>query len=131
MMNQLKKFMYGRYGIDQYTRAIIILGLIMTLISSLTRNSIIMMLSYIPIVYAFYRILSKNIQKRSRENYIYCDIIRKIKVKINNFKLLLIGTKTHKYYKCKNCRQMIRVPRGKGKISISCPKCKKEFVSRT
>jgi hypothetical protein len=130
-MNQLRKFMYGRYGFDQYTRAIILTGLAITLIASLTRNSLIILLSYIPIIYAFFRILSKNIQKRSKENYIYCDIIRKVKVNFNNFKLLAIGTKTHKYYKCRNCRQMIRIPRGKGKISISCPKCKKEFVSRT
>lgn len=130
-MNQLRRFMYGRYGVDQYSRAVIIFGLVISLIASFTRIPAIMFLSYIPIVYAFFRILSKNVQKRARENFVYCEIIRKLKVKLNNFKLLIIGTKTHKYFRCKSCKQMIRIPRGKGKVSISCPKCRKEFVSRT
>jgi hypothetical protein len=123
--------MYGRYGIDQFSRAIVITGLALSLIASLTKNSLLIFIAYIPIIYAFYRILSKNIQKRTRENFIYCDLIRKTKAKLNNYKLLLIGTRTHKYYKCKKCRQIIRIPRGKGKICISCPKCRNEFISRT
>jgi len=130
-MNQFRKFMYGRYGFDQFSRAIIFFSLFIALIASLTRSSLLLWLSYIPLIYAIFRILSRDTYKRARENYIYCDILRKMKVRVKNTKLLLVGTKTHKFFRCKGCRQMIRIPRGKGKISITCPKCKREFISRT
>lgn len=130
-MDQLKRFMYGRYGFDRFSSAIILFTLFMALTASLTHSSLLLWLSYIPLIYAFFRILSKNTQKRAKENYIYCEIISKVKAEAKNAKLLLVGTKTHKYYRCKGCRQMLRIPRGKGKIRISCPKCKREFISRT
>lgn len=130
-MNQFRKFMYGRYGFDQLSRDIILFSLFITLIASLTRSSLLLWLAYIPLFYAIFRILSRDTQKRARENYIYADLIRKVKVRAKNTKLLLVGTRTHKFYRCKGCRQMIRIPRGKGKISISCPKCRREFISRS
>lgn len=130
-MNQLRKFMYGRYGVDRFSRIIILFSLIIALIVSLTRSSLFLWLSYIPLFYALFRILSRDTQKRARENYIYSEIIRRIKVRAKNARLLLVGTKTHKFYRCKGCGQMIRIPRGKGKISISCPKCRREFISRS
>jgi len=131
MMNQFRKFMYGRYGFDQLSRDIILFSLFITLIASMTRSSLLLWLAYIPLFYAIFRILSRDTQKRARENYIYADLIRKVKVRAKNTKLLLVGTRTHKFYRCKGCRQMIRIPRGKGKISISCPKCRREFISRS
>ncbi|NLC19431.1 MAG: hypothetical protein GX757_09490 [Clostridiales bacterium] len=131
MMNQLRKFMYGRYGVDRFSRDIILFSLFITLIASMTRSSLLLWLAYIPLFYAIFRILSRDTQKRARENYIYADLIRKVKVRAKNTKLLLVGTRTHKFYRCKGCRQMIRIPRGKGKISISCPKCRREFISRS
>lgn len=130
-MNQLRRFMYGRYGLDNYTRALIGVALILSLIGAFTRNGVLVLVSYIPILYAVFRMFSKNIAKRSQENLVYCNMTRSLKNKLKNFKLALIGTKTHKYYRCPRCRQMIRVPRDKGKISISCPKCRSEFVRRT
>lgn len=131
MMNQFRKFMYGRYGVDRFSRDIILFSLFITLIASMTRSSLLLWLAYIPLFYAIFRILSRDTQKRARENYIYADLIRKVKVRAKNTKLLLVGTRTHKFYRCKGCRQMIRIPRGKGKISISCPKCRREFISRS
>jgi hypothetical protein len=123
--------MYGRYGFDNYSRALIITALIISVASAFTRNGILILISYVPIIYAIFRTLSKNIAKRSQENLIYCNMTGNIRKKLNNLKLSLIGTKTHKYYRCRHCRQMIRVPRGKGRISISCPKCRTEFIRKT
>jgi phage FluMu protein Com len=106
-------------------------AVILSLISLLTRNNLLILIAYIPLAYALLRILSRNIEKRTKENYTYCEIVRNIKVKFKNLLLILIGTKTHKYYRCGKCRQLIRVPRDKGKIRITCPKCKAEFVRRT
>lgn len=127
----LKKFMYGRYGFDQLTRALILISLILSLVTMFTRVNAIVLISYLPFIYAVFRILSKNIYKRSQENLKYITIAGRIKGKIYQAKLLNFGTKTHKYYLCAHCKQTIRVPRGKGKIRISCPKCRTEFTKRT
>ncbi|MDF2943221.1 MAG: hypothetical protein K0S01_2079 [Herbinix sp.] len=130
-MNQIRKFMYGRYGFDQFTRALVVMSLILSLISTFLRFNLLSMLSYLPFVYALFRILSKNIAKRTQENMKYCKMANQCKKMFNDIKLSLVGTKTHKYFKCVHCKQSIRVPRGKGKISITCPKCKTEFIRRT
>ncbi len=130
-MNGLRRFMYGRYGVDQFSRALVILALILSVTASFTRYGILMILAYIPLCYVIFRTLSKNIHKRTQENVAYCRFADQVKHWFNSIKLSLIGTKTHKYYKCNHCKQTIRVPRGKGKICITCPKCKTEFVRRT
>ena len=130
-MNQFRRLMYGRYGFDQYTQAIVMSSLLISLVAMISRYKLIFIGSYLLLGYAIFRIVSKNIAKRSQENLIYCSFINAIKKKLRNLKLSLIGTKTHKFYKCSRCRQTIRVPRGKGRICISCPKCKTEFIKRT
>lgn len=130
-MNQLRRFMYGRYGFDQLSRDLVIICMLFTLISSITRFMPLYMLSYLPLIYAAYRIFSRDIQKRSRENQIYYQKTGVLKKKFTNARLLCFGTKTHKYYSCSQCKQLIRVPRGKGKICITCPKCRKEIVKKT
>lgn len=130
-LDSLRRFMYGRYGFDQLSRGLIILALIISVISSFLRFPYLVLLSYLPLAYAIYRTLSKNIARRTKENITYCRITGNVKKKMNNLKLILIGTKTHKYYKCRRCKQTIRVPRNKGKICITCPKCRSEFIKRT
>ena len=130
-MNQIRKFMNGRYGFDQLTRTLIYASLILSVLSMVLRYNPLYLLSYLPFVYAIFRIFSKNITKRTQENMKYYKMTNMIRNKIQNIKLAVIGTKTHKYYKCVHCKQTIRIPRGKGKISITCPKCKAEFVRKT
>ncbi len=130
-MNRFRNFMIGRYGVDQFSRALIVLSLLISAFTTLTRLTGLVIIAYIPIIYALYRMFSKDIQKRSKENVAYMKYFGDFKRKLNNLKLWLVGTKTHKYYTCSKCKQTIRVPRGKGKIAITCPKCKAEFIRRT
>lgn len=130
-MNQFRRFMYGRYGLDQLGRALIVITLLFSLVGSFTRLIPLYLISYLFLGYALFRILSKNIQKRSGENLMYYKISHSFINKVKQTKQDLFGTKTHKYYHCPQCRQTIRVPRGKGKICITCPKCKREFIKRT
>jgi hypothetical protein len=131
IMNQLRRFMYGRYGFDQYTRALVFLSLFLSLITTFTRIAPLFLVAYIPLIYAVFRTLSKNISKRSQENMAYYRIETAVKSKFSHSKMALVGDKTHKYYKCPQCKQTIRVPRGKGKICITCPKCRREFIKKT
>lgn len=130
-MNRLRNFMYGRYGFDQLSRALVILAFLLSLITMFIHIRWLVFIPYLPLLYAAYRVFSKNIQGRTRENMAYCKIADDIRNKLRHLKLSLVGTKTHKYYQCSHCKQTIRVPRGKGKIRITCPKCKQEFIRRT
>ena len=130
-MNRFRNFMIGRYGVDQFSRALIILSLLLSIITTLTGLKGLVIVAYIPIIYVFYRTFSRDIQKRYKENVAYMNYFGNFKHKLNHLKLWLVGTKTHKYYTCSKCKQTIRVPRGKGKIAITCPKCKTEFIRRT
>jgi predicted membrane protein len=130
-MNRFREFMYGRYGFDQFSRALVVVSLLLSVFTIFIKVSWLTLLLYIPLIYVFYRMMSKDIQRRTRENMAYCRIADQAKKRLVNLKLSLVGTKTHVYYKCSHCKQTIRVPRGKGKICITCPKCKAEFVKRT
>lgn len=130
-MNQFRKFMYGRYGPDQYSRFLIGIALVLSIIGSISRFGLVIYISYFVLLYAVYRILSKNVSKRTQENYKYIKIINTLKSIIYKKKRIMNGTTTHKFYKCPKCKQTIRVPKGKGKICITCPKCNSEFMKRT
>lgn len=129
-MNRFRKFMNGRYGFDQFSQALIFISLFVSVMGSFTRSSALLYLSYIPLVYGVSRILSKNINKRTEENYKVVNTINSFKKKFFG-KRPETGNQIHKYYNCPRCKQKIRVPKGKGKISITCPKCKNEFIKRT
>lgn len=132
-MEWLKKFMYGRYGGDNLSRGLLILSFILLILSNILPKSLwfLTIISYIPALICVFRIFSRNIYKRQIENYKYLKIRNKViaffKRKSNRLKDL----KTHKYFKCSNCNQILRVPRGHGKISITCPKCKNTFKAKS
>lgn len=130
-MNWLKKVMAGRYGGDQLCIALLILSVLLSLISEIPRLGLVLYLSFIPLALSIFRMFSKNINKRSMENYKFSILISPIYSWSNKRIRRLQDSKTHKYFSCPNCKTQLRVPKGKGKISISCPKCKTEFVKKT
>lgn len=130
-MNRFRSFMYGRYGLDQFTQFILWISIIATFLGSLTGFFYLNIISYVLLIIAIFRTLSKNINQRTKENLKYVNRMNSIKGKIQKFKTTIFGTKTHRYYLCPKCKQTIRVPKGKGKICITCPKCRTEFIKRT
>lgn len=130
-MNRFRQFMYGRYGLDTFSQYLVYLALIMTLLGTLTRINILINLSYIPLVISIYRMFSKNINKRTQENYKFLSFKNSYQQKFKKFKDKVNGSKTYRYFTCPSCRQKIRIPKGKGKICITCPKCKTEFIKKT
>ena len=116
-------FMSGRYGSDRLNMVILISGLVACILSSLFRNltvrTIFWALSYALMFWAIFRCLSKNTYKRYQENRQFLMIFDRLKDRQN------------RYYTCPKCRQTVRVPRGKGKIAITCPRCKERFIKKT
>ena len=123
--------MYGRYGVDAFGKFLVILGLALIIFSGFTRFRLIPLLAWVVIIYAYFRIFSRNIYKRSAENQSYLKRTAKIRSFWLNQKNLMKQRKTHHIYKCPSCHQKIRVPKGKGKIEIRCPKCQNTFVKRS
>ena len=129
--------MQGRYGVDDFSR--FIMGVALTLIiltmvvTMFNRNvgSILDFLGIAAIVYAYFRIFSRNIQQRYAENQKYLNYRYQMAVKWNRFKKHLAQRKLYRFYKCPQCRQKVRVPKGRGKICITCPKCRTEFVKKS
>lgn len=130
-MNWLKNFMIGRYGIDKLNIALLILSMILTLISSVTDFAILLYISYIPLILLIYRFLSKDTNTRLKENYKFLKFYNPVQSWIKKRFNMLKSSKTHKYFKCPNCSQTVRVPRGKGKINIICPKCSTKFTKNS
>ncbi|NOW06461.1 hypothetical protein [Clostridium beijerinckii] len=132
-MDRLRKFMFGRYGGDELSKALLVLSFILLMVMNFVPSNVrfLVILAYIPAIICMFRIFSRNIYKRRNENYKYLKIKNRIvawfKNNLNRIKTL----KTYKYYTCSNCKQKLRVPRGKGRMSITCPKCKSSFKGKS
>lgn len=136
MFEKFKNFMSGRYGVDQLSNGLNFLFLILVLIGLLSRNTIVLYISLIPLFYNYFRIFSKNFSKRYNENRIYTNMMSPIYDFIEKMKLKMQKKKKrdktkYKYYHCKKCGQELRIPRGKGKVVITCPICKHSFEGRS
>jgi hypothetical protein len=123
IVSALRHFMSGRYGIDKLNMAILIAGLICSIITIFVNIPLVDLLltivSYICMFWAIFRSFSRQTYKRYQENRRFLMLIDRIKDRKN------------RYFECPRCRQIVRVPRGKGKIAITCPKCKEKFIKKT
>ncbi len=130
-MNWLRRFMYGRNGGDQLSICLVVVSMLVTLIARISDISLLLTISYAPLLVALYRMLSKNIQKRRMENHRFVLIFNPFYAKFKQNLRRIKDFRTHKYYKCAKCDTTLRVPKGKGKISITCPRCKEKFIKTT
>lgn len=117
------RFMMGRYGTDKLNMLLLLIGLAVTVVAMFVRNDLadllMMLISYGLMGVVIFRCLSRNIYKRYQENRKYLLLLQRLK------------DREHRYFDCPKCRQQVRVPRGKGKISITCPKCREKFIRKT
>ena len=122
-IRNMQQFMYGRYGTDRLSMVILTAGLIASLLATIIRRApfslIFLALSYGLMIWAVCRVLSRNTYKRYQENRKFLQFFDRLKDRQN------------KYFDCPKCHQTVRVPRGKGKISITCPRCREKFIRKT
>ena len=122
LRNAFRRFMMGRYGTDKLNMAILGAGVVLCLLVMFIRGLLglaLTALSYVLMLWAIFRMFSRNTYKRYRENRKYLQLLERLK------------DREHRYFDCPRCRQPVRVPRGKGKIAITCPKCKEKFIKKT
>ena len=117
-----RNFMAGRYGTDKLNMCILWTGVILMVISLFCSGwlrSALVLVYYALLILALLRTFSRNTYKRYQEN-------RKFLMLLDRFK-----DRQHRYFDCPKCRQVVRVPRKKGKIAITCPKCGEKFIRKT
>lgn len=131
LKEKLIRFMYGRYGVDQLSRTMMILAILFVILGWFIPGRIIDMLPTFLIVWAYFRIFSKNVNKRYQENMKYMVIHNKMMAKYNGWKDAFSCRKTHKIFACPSCGQKVRVPKGRGKVMIHCPKCNTSFIKKS
>ncbi|MEE3355446.1 MAG: zf-TFIIB domain-containing protein [Candidatus Weimeria sp.] len=122
--NRLQQLMIGRNGPDALGRFTMFVVLLLFILSTIAKNGVIYLLGLAVLGYGYFRMMSKNVGKRYLENQKYLQITDRMK----NF---FYNHKTYRFYKCPTCKQKVRVPRGHGKIEITCPKCRGTFIRRS
>lgn len=130
-MDFLRRFMAGRYGNDQLNAALLILGLVLIVIEMLTGWGWMGMFILALLILCYFRMFSRNIQARYAENQKFLRWWGPVQNRLRNARIRFADRKTHRYFKCPQCKQRLRVPRGRGKINITCPHCHTQFVRKS
>ena len=122
--NRFQQMMIGRNGPDALGRFTMGIVLVLFVVSMIARNGAIYLLGLAVLGYGYFRMMSKNGGKRYLENQRYLQITDRIRS-------FFYSHRTYRFYKCPTCKQKVRVPRGHGKIEITCPKCRGTFIRRS
>ncbi|MGN0436959.1 MAG: hypothetical protein ACI4F4_00425 [Lachnospiraceae bacterium] len=137
LREDMKDVMSRRGGLDELNNFIMLVGFVFIVISLLTQKGIFTILGALFVVICYYRMFSKKLEKRHKENDFYMrymgtvvNFVRLQKLKLKMF-VKSKKDKEYVYFVCSTCRQVIRVPKGKNKVSIRCPKCGATFIKRT
>ena len=123
MKEKIRQFMIGRYGTDGLNQFLSIASLVLILVYILTRLPLLLYVGVVLLGFCYYRMFSRNISKRTEENYKYYAVKDRIRNKFSGLKDQWDNRRLYHYYRCPQCRQKLRVPRGRGRIQISCPRC--------
>ena len=119
----IRQFMTGRYGTDKLSLTLLVVAMVLSILSSFMGtsllNPVLTLLSYVLMFWALFRVFSRKTYARYEENRKFLRFFDQLK------------DRTHRYFACPKCRQTVRVPRGKGKIAITCPRCKERFIKKT
>lgn len=131
MRRRLEQFMLGRYGTDDFSKFLLALCLVLLVLNMFTRAQLLYLLALVLLVYCYFRMFSRNISARAAENQRYLDGTANMRRTLRGWKNRVVQSKDYHVYKCPSCGQKIRIPRGKGRICITCPKCRTEFEKRS
>lgn len=121
-MNWFQKFMYGRYGTDQLTLLLLAVYFILALVCAIFDLPYLWFIAMIPLVYAFWRMMSRKPDRRRAENMKFLSIWNRLTGGFRRRKQQR-QDKAHVYFKCKKCGATLRIPRGVGHVVVTCPRC--------
>ena len=131
MKEKFYRFMQGRYGNDEMSKFLLGVSMAFLILKLITKSAVFDLLFWVCLIYSYFRMFSKNHSARYAENQKYLALKNKWAYKWENHKRMREQKKIYHIYNCPYCKQKIRIPKGKGSIIITCPKCKQEFGKRS
>ena len=126
----LANFMSGRNGSDQLGLALLIAGIVLSLLSNLSGLAILSFLGFALYIWAIFRMFSRNLAKRRAENEKYMNFRRNFKSNSSQFFVRLKNGKKFKYFRCPECKARLRLPRKVGEVTVTCGKCRHQFKQK-
>ena len=123
----LSKLMMGRHGADEFSMALLIAGLALSILSSLFRLGVLSLLGLALYVYAIFRMFSRDHEKRYAENQNYLAFIHG---SLKQFFVRVKNSRKYKYFKCPQCQARLRLPRKVGEVTVTCGKCHHAFKQK-
>ena len=131
MMMRFSRWMYGRYGNDELGRFLLLAAIVLAVLSYLPYLQVLSLLALAVLAWSNFRCFSKNIPRRRAELDRFLRVKNKWKTALSLRRRMWRERKTHRYVKCKHCRAVLRVPRGRGKVQVGCPRCKGDTSVKT
>lgn len=136
------RFLYGRHGGDELNVALLVLYGVLLVVSNFLRSPAVYLISLAVLIFFFYRMLSRNQRQRWKENAWFLKwwvpaarwfggLFHCTRAGWNRLGMRFRDRRTSRYYRCPNCGNTLRVPKGRGKIVITCPVCHHEFIKKT
>ena len=122
--------MYGRYGNDQLNMVLVLLSLALYLVFVVTSWTFLYAVSFMLMAVALFRCLSRNYDRRRAENGRFLSLVQPV-TRWYRLRRTIRRDKDHCYFKCPNCGQQLRVPRGKGRITVTCRGCGASFQEKS
>ncbi len=129
-LQKFQRFMLGRYGGDRFNIALLVIGLVLSLFGGLFFRPLYF-LADVLYIYALFRMFSRNIPARQRENQAFYKVWGPAENWLRFQKRRFSQRRDYKYFKCPGCKQQLRAPRGRGKIEVTCQKCHNVFQTKT
>lgn len=130
MKEKFYRFMQGRYGIDQLNSFLMIVCVICFIVNMFIGSIVLTFIAYGTWLFVIFRMFSKNIYARNRENDKYLNFFSPLSRWLK-LKLTSKQDPSNKYFSCPKCKQMVRVPKGHGTVVVTCPNCQNKFEKRT
>ena len=131
LTTKFQQFMVGRYGNDEFTFFLSMAGLVLSFFGNFRYLRFLYFIGLFMIIYSLFRSFSKNYEARRKELNWYLRWSLKPKAEIKLLGNKIRDRKTHKYFKCSSCKTVLRVPKGRGKIEITCPKCRAKTIKKS
>ena len=126
----LQRFMAGRRGADELSMALLIAGVVLSMLSSIFRLGILYYISLAIYIFALFRMFSRNLAKRQEENAAFLKLWRGSTSSVRQLFTRVKNTKKYKYFKCPECKSRLRLPRGVGEVTVTCGKCHHAFKQK-
>ncbi len=130
LMNYLRKLMYGRYGSDHLSFFLLILYLVLIVAANLPHMGWLSWLALAVLAWDLFRMFSRRIDRRRAENARFLELVGPV-IRWFRMRRTIHRDKEHRYFRCPNCGQYLRVPRGKGKINVTCRNCGASFEEKS